>query len=270
MSSDGAQVILDADARHDRHRAGSKRHSPPWQRGWRRTGSAARRRPQAAHADCLMADGTRIEIFANLGSTDDAARAVAAGAEGCGLLRTEFLFLDRAAAPSEEEQRAAYAAIAEALGGRPLIVRTLDIGGDKPVPYLPFPPEDNPALGAARHPAGAGAARSARDAVPRDPDGRARGAVPHHAADDRRSSANSSVRARCSTRRRARLGRSRAPFGVMIETPAAALLARRYRRRGRFPVGRHQRPDPICPGRRSRQSGAAPIGSTHCIRRCCG
>jgi phosphocarrier protein FPr/phosphocarrier protein len=94
-----------------------------------------------------MADGTRIEIFANLGSVTDAAAAVAAGAEGCGLLRTEFLFLERETAPDEEEQRDTYSRIAATLGDRPLIVRTLDIGGDKPVPYLPMGSEENPALG---------------------------------------------------------------------------------------------------------------------------
>ena len=73
--------------------------------------------------------------------------AVAAGAEGCGLLRTEFLFLDRESPPSEGEQEKAYRAIANALDGRPLVVRTLDIGADKPARYLPFPPEENPALG---------------------------------------------------------------------------------------------------------------------------
>ncbi|MDP5279653.1 phosphoenolpyruvate--protein phosphotransferase [Sphingomonas sp. DG1-23] len=100
-----------------------------------------------AHQPCRMADGTRIEIFANLGSVTDAAAAVAAGAEGCGLLRTEFLFLDRETAPDEEEQRETFSRIAATLGERPLIVRTLDIGGDKPVPYLPSAHEENPALG---------------------------------------------------------------------------------------------------------------------------
>ena len=100
-----------------------------------------------AHEPCRMADGTRIEIFANLGSITDAAAAVAAGAEGGGLLRTEFLFLERETAPDEEEQRETYSRIAATLGDRPLIVRTLDIGGDKPVPYLPMGGEENPALG---------------------------------------------------------------------------------------------------------------------------
>jgi phosphocarrier protein FPr/phosphocarrier protein len=100
-----------------------------------------------AQALCHTKEGVRIEIDANLGSLEDAVVAVAAGAEGCGLLRTEFLFLDRQSPPGEDEQVEAYRAIAAALDGRPLTVRTLDIGGDKPAAYLPFPVEDNPALG---------------------------------------------------------------------------------------------------------------------------
>ncbi len=102
---------------------------------------------RSAHLDCVMADGTRIEVFANLGKAKDAAPAVAEGAEGCGLLRTEFLFLERQSAPTEDEQLEQYQAIADALGGRPLVIRTLDVGGDKPLPYLPLPPEENPVLG---------------------------------------------------------------------------------------------------------------------------
>ncbi|MBV9692943.1 MAG: phosphoenolpyruvate--protein phosphotransferase, partial [Alphaproteobacteria bacterium] len=111
---------------------------------------ATRGREAQARAleDCFTADGTRIEVFANLGSGAEEARAaVALGAEGCGLLRTEFLFQERDAAPSEDEQWRAYQAIAAALEGRPLIIRCFDIGGDKPVSYLPLPSEDNPALG---------------------------------------------------------------------------------------------------------------------------
>src|SRR5262249_45115653 len=99
-----------------------------------------------AHDPCRTADGTRIELFANLGSVADATRAAAQGAEGSGLVRTEFLFLDRAAAPSEDEQYAAYQAIADAIGG-PAIVRLLDIGGDKPAPWLPIAAGNNPMLG---------------------------------------------------------------------------------------------------------------------------
>lgn len=100
-----------------------------------------------ARADCRLADGTRIEVFANLGEVGEGALAVGEGAEGCGLLRTEFLFQRRSSAPSEDEQFAQYQAIADELGGRPLIIRTLDVGGDKPLGYLPLPKEDNPFLG---------------------------------------------------------------------------------------------------------------------------
>ncbi|MBS1166118.1 MAG: phosphoenolpyruvate-protein phosphotransferase [Proteobacteria bacterium] len=100
-----------------------------------------------AHADCHLADGTRVEIFANLGEVGEGALAVGEGAEGCGLLRSEFLFQKRSSAPSEDEQLAQYQAIADELGGRPLIIRTLDVGGDKPLAYLPLPKEDNPFLG---------------------------------------------------------------------------------------------------------------------------
>jgi multiphosphoryl transfer protein len=100
-----------------------------------------------AQIECRSLDGTRIEVFANLGNIRDATAAVANGAEGCGLLRTEFLFLDRDSAPGEAEQLAAYQGIAAALGNRPLILRLMDVGGDKPLRYLPLPAEENPALG---------------------------------------------------------------------------------------------------------------------------
>ena len=102
----------------------------------------------AAAQECRLASGERIEVFANLaGTAADTRRALEQGAEGCGLLRTEFLFLDRTTAPDEAEQRASYQQVADLLGARPLVIRTLDIGGDKPIAYLPLPPEDNPALG---------------------------------------------------------------------------------------------------------------------------
>jgi multiphosphoryl transfer protein len=92
-------------------------------------------------------DGRRIEVMANVGAPGEVADAVALGAEGVGLLRTEFLFLGRDSLPEEEEQIDAYREIAAALEGRPLIVRTLDVGADKPLPYLPQEPEANPFLG---------------------------------------------------------------------------------------------------------------------------
>jgi phosphocarrier protein FPr/phosphocarrier protein len=93
-------------------------------------------------------DGSRIEVVANIRNAADARDAVKAGAEGVGLLRSEFLFDNRDTAPSEAEQAAEYCAVARELGQeRPLVVRTLDVGGDKPLSYLPLPKEDNPFLG---------------------------------------------------------------------------------------------------------------------------
>ena len=109
---------------------------------------ARREAAQAAAKDaCHSADGTRIEVFANIGTVEDAAIAAAQGAEGSGLVRSEFLFLDRETAPSEDEQFAAYQGIADALAGKPVIIRLLDIGGDKPAAYIPIAHEENPALG---------------------------------------------------------------------------------------------------------------------------
>ena len=102
---------------------------------------------ERAHETGATADGTRIEVFANLGKAGEAATAVELGAEGVGLLRTEFLFLNRAELPGEEEQAETLREIAVALDGRPLVVRTLDAGADKPLPALPMPPEANPFLG---------------------------------------------------------------------------------------------------------------------------
>ncbi|MBK23190.1 MAG: phosphoenolpyruvate--protein phosphotransferase [Halobacteriovorax sp.] len=92
-------------------------------------------------------DGHRIEVVANISGVSDALKAVEVGGEGVGLLRTEFLFLDRDHAPTEEEQHEIYQGIADALGDRPLIIRTLDIGGDKALNYMPMPEEENPFLG---------------------------------------------------------------------------------------------------------------------------
>jgi multiphosphoryl transfer protein len=92
-------------------------------------------------------DGVVVEVAANIGSLADARQALPAGADSAGLVRTEFLFLGRAEAPDVDEQEATYLALAEALGGRRLTLRTLDVGGDKPLPYLPSEHEANPFLG---------------------------------------------------------------------------------------------------------------------------
>ena len=177
----------------------------------------------AAHEACRLASGERIEVFANLAGTPaDTRLAVAQGAEGCGLLRTEFLFLERATAPDEAEQRASYQQVADLLGTRPLVIRTLDIGGDKPIAYLPLPPEENPALGL----------RGIRTSLWRpdlfDVQLRAllavRPAVRILLPMITDVSEIASVRARLVELARG-LGVPVPPLGAMIETPAAAMLA---------------------------------------------
>jgi phosphoenolpyruvate-protein kinase (PTS system EI component) len=101
----------------------------------------------ATHAPAVTRDGVRIEVAANVGSVADAEAAARAGADGIGLLRTEFLYLDRQAAPEEQEQVDVYRAIMEALPDKPVVVRTWDIGGDRPLPNVPLPVELNPSLG---------------------------------------------------------------------------------------------------------------------------
>jgi multiphosphoryl transfer protein len=143
---EGTTLLLDGEA-------GTLQVDPPpdvQREALERRERAGRRRARArerAHEPGATRDGARIEVFANLGSAKEAAHAVEMGAEGVGLLRTEFLFLDRPELPSEEEQAETLRQIAVALDGRPLVVRTLDAGADKPLPALPMPPETNPFLG---------------------------------------------------------------------------------------------------------------------------
>jgi len=109
---------------------------------------AARERDlEEATLDAVTTDGTAVTLLANIGGLDEAPTAVANGARGVGLFRTEFLFLERSQPPSEDEQVEAYRRVVEAFGGAPVTIRLLDVGGDKPIPYLPMPPEDNPFLG---------------------------------------------------------------------------------------------------------------------------
>ncbi|MBS1221571.1 MAG: phosphoenolpyruvate--protein phosphotransferase, partial [Proteobacteria bacterium] len=101
-----------------------------------------------AHEPAITLDGHRMEVVGNIGGLAEAEQIAGLGGEGVGLLRSEFLFLERSTAPNEDEQFETYKAIAEALGpDRPLIIRTLDVGGDKPLIYLPIPKEENPFLG---------------------------------------------------------------------------------------------------------------------------
>ncbi len=186
---------------------------------------AAERR--VAQQECRTRDGTSVEIFANVGSLAEAEAAVAAGAEGCGLLRTEFLFIDREDAPGESEQFEVYQRIATALAGRPLVLRLMDVGGDKPLRYLPLPHEDNPALGlrgvrtVLRHPQLL--QTQLRAALRVLPAGVVRILVPM-------VTDVSEVRALRTAIEEVRAesgGRAPIQLGAMIETPAAALAADR-------------------------------------------
>jgi len=102
---------------------------------------------EQANAPAVTADGRDVEVVGNAGSLADAQKALKMGAAGIGLLRTEFLFLERATAPTEDEQFEVYRSIAETMGKFPVIVRTLDVGGDKPLPYIKMQREENPFLG---------------------------------------------------------------------------------------------------------------------------
>jgi phosphoenolpyruvate-protein kinase (PTS system EI component) len=113
-----------------------------------RMAAAGKAELAVAHEPAITLDGHRMEVVGNIGGLAEAEQVAGLGGEGVGLLRSEFLFLERSTAPSEDEQFETYKAIAEALGpDRPLIIRTLDVGGDKPLVYLPIPKEENPFLG---------------------------------------------------------------------------------------------------------------------------
>ncbi len=143
---DGTPVLLDGDrgtvlvAPDERVEAEARERAAQ---------ATARRSVAREHASepAVMRDGTVIEVAANIGGSGEAARAVELGADGVGLLRTEFLFLERPEIPSEDEQVRTLAAIAAELGDRPLIVRTLDVGADKPLQAVPMESEANPFLG---------------------------------------------------------------------------------------------------------------------------
>ena len=188
---------------------------------------AARRARESENraAPAVTTDGHAVEIAANVNTPDQAALALELGAEGVGLMRTEFLFLERSVAPNEDEQAEIYARMLDALAGRPLIVRALDIGGDKQVAYLDLPHEANPFLGV----------RGARLLLRRpdlmEPQLRAL----YRAA---KSGGKLSImfpmitslqeivvlRAACE-RIRAELAAPKVPLGIMVEVPAAAILA---------------------------------------------
>jgi phosphocarrier protein FPr len=183
-----------------------------------------------AHVPAMTLDGRRIEIGANAGDADEGIRAASVGADGIGLLRTELLFMDRASAPSEDEQFQLYRAIVQALGPeRPIIIRTLDVGGDKPLAYLPLPREDNPFLGMRGIRVGLDrpdVLRTQLRAILRASEaGAVRVMFPMVATltelRDARAMLDESVR---------ELGVAPIPVGVMVEVPSAALQASAFAR----------------------------------------
>jgi phosphocarrier protein FPr len=179
-------------------------------------------------------DGHRIEVVANIGGLADAKLAMSLGGEGVGLLRTEFLFLDRDTAPSEDEQVRVYSDIAGALGpDRPLVIRTLDVGGDKPLPYLSIPKEENPMLGE----------RGVRVGLNRPEVLRTQLRAILRAAGTGRLLVMFPMVATLTEWRaakamfeeeRVRLGAAPIPVGIMIEIPAAAVMAEQFAREADF------------------------------------
>lgn len=219
-----ARLILDAD--------GGLLHVDPAERMLVKARVEVARRAAAREAaiaaaaeNCVSRDGVRIEAFANLGSVEDAEIAMAHGAEGSGLLRTEFLFLDRDVAATVAEQAALYGAVAAKLEGRPLIVRLLDIGGDKPASYLPIALEENPALGLRGIRVGLAMPdvldEQLRAILSVTPHGQCRIMVPMVAS----AAELQAVRARVAAIK-AEMGLSHpVEIGIMVETPAAAVTA---------------------------------------------
>ncbi len=143
---EGTELVLDGEAGVVEVDPGEEKVSEL--RARRDADEATRRELMARAAEPgALGDGHRVEVFANIGGAAEAAPAVEQGAEGVGLLRTEFLFLDRPEPPDEDEQVEVLTEIARAMDGRPVVVRTLDAGADKPLPFLRQEPEDNPFLG---------------------------------------------------------------------------------------------------------------------------
>ncbi|MFT3688705.1 phosphoenolpyruvate--protein phosphotransferase [Paenirhodobacter sp.] len=197
----------------------------------------AERRAKAAEARALPAttrDGHRVAIGANINLAEQAAFALEQGAEGVGLMRTEFLFLERGDSPTEEDQYRAYSAMSQAMGGRQLVIRALDIGGDKQVSYLDLPREENPFLGV----------RGARLLLRRPellvPQLRALYRAAKDGADISvmfpmiTSAAELLALRETCGRIREDIGAPEVPLGIMIEVPSAALLAEELARHADF------------------------------------
>lgn len=179
-------------------------------------------------------DGHVVEIVANIGGLKDAESVLSLGGEGVGLLRTEFLFLERITAPTEDEQAGVYSDIARALGrDRPLVIRTLDVGGDKPLAYLPIPKEENPFLGERGLRVGLNRPemlRAQMRAILRASEiGRVLVMFPMVATLTEWRAARTMFE-----EERTRLDVPPIPVGIMIEIPAAAIMAEQFAREAEF------------------------------------
>jgi phosphocarrier protein FPr len=197
---------------------------------------AAKKQADLEHASepAVTTDQHRMEVVGNIGGLSDAKQAVALGGEGVGLLRTEFLFLDRATAPTEDEQTQVYTDIAAALGpDRPLVIRTLDVGGDKPLPYLPMPHEENPFLGERGVRVGLNrpeVLRTQLRAILRAADaGKLLVMFPMIATLGEFRAAKAMFE-----EERIRLKAPPIPLGIMVEIPAAAVMAEQFAREADF------------------------------------
>jgi len=186
-----------------------------------------------AHLPAMTRDGVPVRVAANVVGLADVGAAVSAGADGVGLLRTEFLFLEADHLPSEDEQELAYRAAAVALEGRPLVLRTLDLGADKPLPYLPREEERNPFLGlrglrlSLRHPDLLAAQLRAALRVAADHDVRVM--FPMVATVDELRRAREALDGAREALVAERVAvPERVPVGIMVEVPAAALLAEAF------------------------------------------
>jgi multiphosphoryl transfer protein len=230
---DGTAVILDGTRGGMRLRPSAEELSRVRER--QRTLAEKRKADRGeASRPAVTRDGQRIEVVANIGSLADAEAAISLGGEGVGLLRTEFLFLERETAPTEEEQATTYAEIARVLGrDRPLVIRTLDVGGDKPLRYLPITKEDNPFLGERGVRVGLNrpeVLRTQLRAILRaSSSGKLLVMFPMIATLTEWRAARAILE-----QERAALGVPPIPVGIMVEIPAAAILAEQFAREAEF------------------------------------
>jgi phosphocarrier protein FPr len=195
-----------------------------------------RRKDDLAHAlePATTLDGIRLEVVANIGGLQDALKIAGLGGEGVGLLRSEFLFMERADAPTEDEQFEEYKAIAEAVGrDHPLIIRTLDVGGDKPLAYLAIPKEDNPFLGERGVRVGLDRPEILRTQLRAILRAGAFGKVRIMFPMIARLSELYDVKAMLAEEA-ASLGVPTVPTGIMVEVPAAAVMAAQFAREADF------------------------------------